>query len=83
MADGKITRQRFTLVGKLGLFLLFAGPLFAGVSYSSFLDAVASNGERHPFAYLIFTLIAGVAFLAAIPMMIIGREFHHESPDDV
>ncbi|TMU86538.1 hypothetical protein [Brucella haematophila] len=73
--------QRFNGVGWLGIAFLFVGPLVSAYGYWDLLATVAKNVQfggyynqsmLMPYALLI---IGGIASLASLPLIIIGRDF--------
>jgi len=76
------TRQRFTGAGWLGIASLFVGPIVSGYGYwglSSKLVAAAQNPYMASYVNLSadYWMLGIGAFgsLAAIPLLLIGREF--------
>lgn len=72
--------QRFNGTGWAGIAALFLGPCLTAFGYWNFISAVARNGAfggylfSDPLPWIVVMLAGGVASLAALPMMIIGRD---------
>ncbi len=78
----KIT-QNFTTCGRWGITLLFIGPFVGGVAYWMMWSSILARQPVDPIPYLAVVFVGVFASLAALPMMIIGRDFDgHIKPAD-
>ena len=73
------TTQTFDETGMKGIALWIAGPFAIGGGYAWAVRAMA-QGVDFPMLAMLLILAGCVASLAAIPMMMIGREFPQEKP---
>ncbi|MCV9965453.1 hypothetical protein OIU34_26600 [Pararhizobium sp. BT-229] len=75
------TTQQFNETGIKGVMFWIAGPLVSGAGYVWALSVMAEGGD-FPMLAVLMVLGGSIGTLAALPMMIVGREFYREAPRD-